>query len=98
MLQFPSAESRGKILLILALIGLTGWLVALDAPVSDASSTPAISLAANPIEPGVFLGDEHSCVLTNDGLVKCWGRNEFGQQGIGTTETIENEALARIHR
>jgi len=33
----------------------------------------------------IQLGFEHSCLLTTTGDVKCWGSNEFGQLGDGTT-------------
>jgi alpha-tubulin suppressor-like RCC1 family protein len=37
----------------------------------------------------VYSGGAHSCVLFNDGSVKCWGDNIYGQLGIGlTTGTI----------
>ncbi len=34
----------------------------------------------------VSVGDYHSCALTRDGAVRCWGYNAFGQVGDGNTD------------
>lgn len=35
----------------------------------------------------VEVGFSHTCVLVDDGTVRCWGRNSRGQLGIGTIAT-----------
>ncbi|MCW1969636.1 MAG: RCC1 repeat-containing protein [Anaerolineae bacterium] len=41
----------------------------------DKSTAKLISLSA---------GSDHTCVVTEDGIAKCWGRNHAGQLGDGT--------------
>ncbi len=54
----------------------TAFFVVLSvAPASAAPLTNVKQLA---------LGSEHSCALLNNGSVKCWGNNGFGQLGDGT--------------
>ena len=54
-----------------------------------ASGTPVpVSTAGTPLAGKVIqqimAGDNHSCALTTDGQMACWGWNEFGQLGDGT--------------
>ncbi|MDF1654216.1 MAG: hypothetical protein P1U34_03805 [Coxiellaceae bacterium] len=52
------------------------------AAVSDLGNdtTYAVSIAA---------GDNHSCALLNDGTMKCWGENDYGQLGIGNNDSFK---------
>lgn len=45
-------------------------------PVAVSGITNATAIAA---------GDRHACALLSDGVVQCWGRNDYGQLGNGTT-------------
>jgi alpha-tubulin suppressor-like RCC1 family protein len=48
-------------------------------------STP-VQVTAPPAQyTEIAAGAAHSCGLTPDGYAHCWGRNGFGQLGIGTT-------------
>jgi alpha-tubulin suppressor-like RCC1 family protein len=50
-------------------------------PVTLVVSEPAAAIAA---------GDEHMCALLVDHTVQCWGRNDLGQLGDGTTTDRPN--------
>ncbi len=61
---------------------------ALGNNVTDTSSagnfpTPVQIFAANVVDVGV--GHDHSCAVFGDGGVSCWGANESGQLGLGST-------------
>ncbi len=36
----------------------------------------------------IALGSYFSCALGKDRLVRCWGKNQVGQLGIGSVETV----------
>lgn len=44
-----------------------------------------VSLGAGLTAKKITSGVTHSCALLNDKTVKCWGRNNVGQLGIGST-------------
>ena len=48
----------------------------------DASRLNRVSGLDDPI--AIAAGDHHACALQADGHVRCWGRNDYGQCGIGT--------------
>ncbi len=52
------------------------------------STVGAVKLGAGRIAKAITAGDSHTCALLDDGSVRCWGLNEDGQLGYGTTSPI----------
>jgi alpha-tubulin suppressor-like RCC1 family protein len=55
-------------------------------------TTPVQTIAAG---NGAVRGNSHTCALTN-GSVRCWGYNNYGQLGIGTTTVSSTPAAAVV--
>ena len=49
---------------------------------------PSINLGTGRTATAIAAGWHHSCALLDNASVKCWGRNNFGQLGIGNTTTM----------
>src|SRR5207247_1120159 len=64
--------------------------------VAPRNATPvAVSGINNAI--AVSAGGWHTCALLQDGTVRCWGQNDFGQLGNGSPrDTISNPPTAPI--
>ena len=69
------------------------------------SITPADCIGADPgfnvpVMVDIIAGNTHSCAILDDGSVRCWGANNYGQLGDGTridraTPTVANIPLGR---
>lgn len=57
-----------------------------DLPAEADTVLSAVPLGAIAVE--IAVGDRHTCALVEGGLVKCWGRGEFGQLGQGSATNI----------
>jgi len=55
------------------------------------SNLPFVSLGSGRKARAITLGGSHTCVLLDNGAVKCWGRNSLGQVGIGNTAVPRDE-------
>lgn len=64
-----------------------------DEPNEMGDALPAVDLGAGKPAVAVVAGLEHACALLNDGTVKCWGGNMYGQLGRGDVMNRGDEPL-----
>jgi LPXTG-motif cell wall-anchored protein len=53
---------------------------------------PTVDLGMGVTATAVTTGSSHTCALLSLGGVKCWGRNQYGQLGLGDTNYRGDEA------
>ena len=56
----------------------------------DVKTPTTISVGSGRTVTSVYLGFHHTCAILDDQSVKCWGRNEDGELGVGSTTTSFN--------
>jgi alpha-tubulin suppressor-like RCC1 family protein len=66
-------------------LGVSGTLDRGDGPGEMGDNLPAVDLGAGKSAVAISAGWDHTCALLNDGSVKCWGYNGYGQLGRGDT-------------
>jgi alpha-tubulin suppressor-like RCC1 family protein len=59
------------------------------APGQMGDNLPAVNLGTGKTAVKVAVGGWASCALLNDGSVKCWGANSWGQLGLGLPQTAD---------
>lgn len=63
---------------------------------------PAVNLGQGAAVISIAAGYDHTCAVLSDGRVKCWGKNNYGQLGLGdaasrgTTPATMGDALPAV--
>jgi alpha-tubulin suppressor-like RCC1 family protein len=89
LVTLPNPAKAGQAVLLQAEVdgrrgGPSGMVSFSDGAVSLGSAKLARAGAGQATLSG---GDKHSCALSAAGGVRCWGKNDYGQLGEGTTTT-----------
>jgi alpha-tubulin suppressor-like RCC1 family protein len=66
------------------------WGLNSNGQLGDGTRSPSLEPEKSSMPLGrkaveIAVGSYHTCTLLDDGTVRCWGSNEFGQLGDGTT-------------
>ncbi len=66
-------------------LGLGDTVARGDGPGEMGDSLPAVNLGTGRTATAITAGGSHTCALLDNGTVKCWGYNYYGQLGLGDT-------------
>jgi alpha-tubulin suppressor-like RCC1 family protein len=64
--------------------GNTSILVG-DGSLEMGDDLPAVDLGAGKTARAISAGDSHTCAILDNASIKCWGKNDSGQLGLGHT-------------
>jgi cysteine-rich repeat protein len=56
-----------------------------DGPGEMGDALPTVNLGTGKTAKAIGSGAHHTCAILNDSTLKCWGRYDFGQLGLGDT-------------
>jgi alpha-tubulin suppressor-like RCC1 family protein len=55
------------------------------------NALPQVRITEDQRITSIVAGSQHTCALLEDGTVRCWGRNQQGQLGLGHEETFGDD-------
>lgn len=58
----------------------------------DETDIPALELPGRAV--AISAGTSHTCVVLEDGAVSCFGRDRYGELGLGSSETVGDDETA----
>jgi alpha-tubulin suppressor-like RCC1 family protein len=56
------------------------------------AALPIVDLGTGRTAAALALGETHSCAVLDNGTMKCWGSNDYGQLGLSDTAHRGNAA------
>ena len=56
-------------------------------PDEMADYLPAVDLGSGKTARAISAGDSHTCAVLDNASLKCWGKNDSGQLGLGDNST-----------
>jgi alpha-tubulin suppressor-like RCC1 family protein len=62
-----------------------------DGPGEMHGALPAVALGTGRTATSLAAGRLHTCAVLDDGSVRCWGMNQYGQLGVGDTDVRGDE-------
>ncbi len=67
-----------------------------DEPGEMGAMLSPVDLGADRTATAIAAGVDHTCAILDDGALKCWGLNSFGQLGLGTNTTRIGDGLGEM--